>query len=221
MPKFKWSKWRILIPAFVAGFLAIMCAGPGTLLVPAAVKMTGSVVCRQGAEIEYRRVRYGYHRPGESAVEVRCVDRDGRHSEDVFGRAVLALFGVYFVLFFAPLLFLSLRVAEAPATSEQLPVLEPAAEREVRDLLAAGRKVDAIRRVRELTGAGLRQAKDYVELLSKADSPGGAHGPGRGLEAGQAEDAVNRLKSLKGMADSGLITQQEYEAKKGEILSGL
>jgi ribosomal protein L7/L12 len=38
-------------------------------------------------------------------------------------------------------------------------------EREVRMLLVNKRKIEAIRRVRELTGMGLKQAKDYVEAL--------------------------------------------------------
>jgi ribosomal protein L7/L12 len=38
-------------------------------------------------------------------------------------------------------------------------------EREVRILLADKHKIEAIRRVRELTGMGLKQAKDYVEAL--------------------------------------------------------
>ena len=38
-------------------------------------------------------------------------------------------------------------------------------EREVRVLLADKHKIEAIRRVRELTGMGLKQAKDYVEAL--------------------------------------------------------
>ena len=36
---------------------------------------------------------------------------------------------------------------------------------EVRRLLAAGNKIQAIKRVRELTGIGLKEAKDYVDSL--------------------------------------------------------
>jgi hypothetical protein len=38
-------------------------------------------------------------------------------------------------------------------------------ERDVRVLLADKRKIEAIRRVWEITGMGLKQAKDYVEAL--------------------------------------------------------
>lgn len=37
---------------------------------------------------------------------------------------------------------------------------------EVRSLVAQGRNIDAIKRVRELTGCGLREAKDYVDRLA-------------------------------------------------------
>jgi ribosomal protein L7/L12 len=36
---------------------------------------------------------------------------------------------------------------------------------EVQALLARGQKIEAIKRVRELTGWGLKEAKDYVERL--------------------------------------------------------
>jgi hypothetical protein len=36
---------------------------------------------------------------------------------------------------------------------------------DVQALLAQGKKLEAIKRVRELTGLGLKEAKDYVEQL--------------------------------------------------------
>lgn len=41
----------------------------------------------------------------------------------------------------------------------------PAPDDEIRQLLAAGNKIGAIKRVREVTGMGLKEAKDYVERL--------------------------------------------------------
>jgi ribosomal protein L7/L12 len=38
-------------------------------------------------------------------------------------------------------------------------------EEEIRQLVLAGKKVEAIKRVVELTGAGLRVSKDYVDNL--------------------------------------------------------
>ena len=39
------------------------------------------------------------------------------------------------------------------------------AEQELQELVARGNKIAAIKRVRELTGLGLKEAKDYVEAL--------------------------------------------------------
>lgn len=40
-------------------------------------------------------------------------------------------------------------------------------EWELRHLLAQGQKVEAVKRVTELTGAGLRVSKDYVDNLAR------------------------------------------------------
>src|SRR5262245_34604280 len=51
--------------------------------------------------------------------------------------------------------------------------LDPAAESELREMVARGQKIEAIKRVRELTGLGLKEAKDYVELLPRAATVAG------------------------------------------------
>ena len=40
-------------------------------------------------------------------------------------------------------------------------------ERELRRLVSTGKKVEAMKRVISLTGAGLRVSKDYVDTLAK------------------------------------------------------
>ena len=40
-------------------------------------------------------------------------------------------------------------------------------KRELRGLVASGKKVEAMKRVISLTGAGLRVSKDYVDKLAK------------------------------------------------------
>lgn len=47
-------------------------------------------------------------------------------------------------------------------------VLGEEGSREVDALLAAGQAIDAIKRVRELTGLGLKEAKDFVDALRRA-----------------------------------------------------
>jgi hypothetical protein len=45
--------------------------------------------------------------------------------------------------------------------------LPPNIEEELRHLVLTGKKVEAFKRVTELTGAGLRVSKDYVDSLAK------------------------------------------------------
>jgi hypothetical protein len=42
-------------------------------------------------------------------------------------------------------------------------------ERQLRRLVADGNKVEAVRQVTRLTGAGLRVSKDYVDSLARKD----------------------------------------------------
>ena len=48
--------------------------------------------------------------------------------------------------------------------------LPKAIERQLRQLIAEGNKVEAVRQVTKLTGAGLRVSKDYVDRLASKDS---------------------------------------------------
>jgi hypothetical protein len=86
---------------------AIMAAGPGTLLIPAAVRLTEPVVCAGNERIEYRRVRYSYHEPGESSLEVACLDRASGAERDAMFPAMATLFGIYFVVLFTVFLLLT------------------------------------------------------------------------------------------------------------------
>jgi hypothetical protein len=51
------------------------------------------------------------------------------------------------------------------------------ADREAAEFLRAGRKIEAIRAYRGLTGAGLAEAKEAVERLERGEG-GGTRGPG-------------------------------------------
>jgi hypothetical protein len=49
--------------------------------------------------------------------------------------------------------------------------LPKSVEKELCSLLGQGRKVEAVKRVTQLTGAGLRVSKDYVDNLAPKHSP--------------------------------------------------
>jgi len=50
-------------------------------------------------------------------------------------------------------------------------------EGQVRALIAQGRKVEAVKRVRETTGWGLKESKDYVDALSEVVQEVGRNDP--------------------------------------------
>ena len=58
----------------------------------------------------------------------------------------------------------AMEVAEAQARVRDL---DPALVESVSDLVAAGRKIEAIRELREATGIGLKEAKQTVEAMIK------------------------------------------------------
>jgi ribosomal protein L7/L12 len=61
-------------------------------------------------------------------------------------------------------------VQSVPTHLAPPPTASRAPDDEIRDLLAQGNKIQAIKRVREITGMGLKEAKDYVEALPQAPS---------------------------------------------------
>ena len=76
---------------------------------------------------------------------------------------------VYLGLVFiaAAVLFLALSFRQSPKSGD-LSRLTPEERKEVKRLLKRGKKTKAVKRVRELSGVGLLEAKTYVEALEKA-----------------------------------------------------
>ena len=99
---------------------------------------------------------------------------------------------------------------DPPRSSALGPRPTPAAlEAELRALLAAGRKIDAIKRAREATGLGLKEAKDLVEGVDAGGAlPAPRPAPGdAGLEAalrallagGRKIEAIKRAREATGL----------------------
>lgn len=83
---------------------------------------------------------------------------------------------------------------------------------EARLLMRQGRKIEAIKIVREKTGLGLKEAKDLVETPGWAETPGSPHAPGPPsveparmdeiqafIDAGQLIDAIKLYRELTGL----------------------
>jgi ribosomal protein L7/L12 len=79
--------------------------------------------------------------------------------------------------------------------------LDGAAVRDISDLLARDRTIEAIKRLREATGAGLREAKERVEAWDvSATTPPATTSPGLddlAVEARQVRDASGAIHAIK------------------------
>lgn len=105
----------------------------------------------------------------------------------------------------------------------------------IADLIAQGRKLEAIKELRELTGIGLKEAKEEIErlmaevdgreLTATAQLPVSGHGPEPGHEevaalarAGRKLEAIKLLRSQTGL---GLKEAKEaVEKMRGGRQSG-
>lgn len=59
------------------------------------------------------------------------------------------------------------RALPVPSVPAKTPGLDPASDPEIRRLVDAGELIEAIKRYRTRTGAGLKEAKDAIEGLTK------------------------------------------------------
>ena len=134
---------------------------------------------------------------------------------------------VLFVIGFVAVLLVILLVAWFRRSSttfvspgiEQSPVAQPSAElaSSAQSLLACGNKIAAIKLVRQQTGMGLKEAKDYVDALQRGTTPvtPTSNAPPVNLEAevrtllvqGNKIAAIKRARELTGW---GLKQAKDY-----------
>ena len=163
------KRWivRVFVPLTLALFAAVMCAGPGSVVVPATMQVTSPLVCPAGSALQ--QIEQPGNDNGEAIVYVslKCVGPAGASPASVTSVfAVLAV--IYFVIFaIAAVGAVAVFVRRVTSTSGRA-VRPLGAEdvRQVRARLAEGKKLEAIRLVQQLSGAGLAEAKKYVETLA-------------------------------------------------------
>jgi hypothetical protein len=210
----KFRTWRIVVPVLLAALGAFMCAGPGSIAVPSTLRLIENFACPRGAHAALPTVA---PEPAAQMQAVYCVGEGSAPQE-----ATLAFFGagasLYFLLLLVPLLALGLtvRFGGAPAPISPRP-LSRDAETELKRLIVEGRQLEAIKLVQSRLGTSRRWARDYVAELAKQPietPPAGAH-------ATPSVTVVERLKQLKELLETELISEEEYEAKRFDILEAL
>jgi len=183
----------IVVP--LALFIALMLASAGVAIWPRMAAPGAAIIC--GGEVIYESHGASY-RPGEYTITrtLYCqtaAGKEARRDEITFQAA-----GISFLLY-SVIVFLLLQF-----------VARPLLRRRVDRTLEAAR-----------TGAPGAAASlgGLLGRVARAAERGAAE------RAGQAEedsgDLAERLARLRALRDQGLITAQDYDAKKAEILSRL
>lgn len=181
----------------VSLFVGLMIATAGGAIYPPIVTVAAPLACK--GEVVTESHRYSY-KPGQQGVtrEIYCKEPNGERKEITF-----QVIGYAFLLYSGALFALGLGVV--------LPIL-----------WWLNRKTAGLEeRVVQTTANWREQAKQQspgaggsrVVIHVKDDLPGTVASPGA--------DLATRLEQLQQLLDKGLITQQDYETKKAELLSQL
>ena len=189
----------IILPS--ALFIALMLASAGVAIWPKLAAPGAAILC--GGEVVYESYGASY-RPGEYTVTRQIYCENGTGKDATRDEITFSAMGVSFLVYSAGIFLLLQFVAR------------PLAARRLRRKLAAlgiGTPApglnDILARVQQAAQRG--EADGHVRNVAADPS---------GTEAGGGDIAA-RLAQLKALRDQGLITAQDYEAKKAEILSGL
>jgi hypothetical protein len=90
-----------MLDLFIIAGVSIWLAGMALAIIlpakPSAVKIVEKLVCPRGSKMEVTTEVYSYHRPGQRAINVSCMDENG-NTHNINGKAVFALFMLFFVI---------------------------------------------------------------------------------------------------------------------------
>lgn len=209
----KFRSWRIVVPVLVAAFNAVMCAGPGSLAAPATLRWFERLICPSGQRIAYDYVETAGSAASPLTQFIYCESAAGQRTLSG-NRALSVMMGTYFALFLLPALAVGLTVQFGSGRRAPRP-LASETERAVRLLVSAGRPAEAAKLLREKTGGTPRWAREVIDRMAHTPEPTPAPA------APPPPSALDKLKQLKEMLDTSLITSKDYEAKKADILSQL
>ena len=211
----KFRTWRLVVPVLLAALGAFMCAGPGSLAVPSTLRLIENFACPKGAHAALPTVAPA---PTAQMQTVYCVGDEGSAPQEATYQFFGAGASLYFLLLLVPLLALGLtvRFGGAPAPISPRP-LSRDAEAELKRLIVEGRQLEAIKLVQSRLGTSRRWARDYVAELGKQP----IETPPADAARTPSVTVVERLKQLKELLETELISEEEYEAKRFDILEAL
>ena len=200
----------IILP--VSLFIALMIATAGFAVWPKLAAPGAAIVCGSG---EVVHESHEYRRPGEYMLMRSIQCRSGSGKQAAREEITMSAIGVSFLIY-AAVLFLLLQFVVRPLVARRL-------RRKMEMLGLSGGAGQRTRPGTPATPAGLG---GIIARVQEAVQRGEAEVRVRNvsLDLGGEEaggDIAARLAQLKALRDRGLITAQDYEAKKAEILAGL
>jgi hypothetical protein len=194
-----------------------LCAGPGSLAAPSTLQWFERLACPAGQTADYELVPAPGAVAGDLMRYTYCVDGAGQRTLAA-GRFFGVMFGVYFGALLVPALLLGLTMQVGGGQRAQPRPLGWEAEAEVRGLIAQGQHAKAVKLVQAKTGRSARRAEEFVKVM--ASRPELPEAPPKQSPA-PAASPLDRMKQLKALLDTGLISGKEFEAKKAEILEAM
>ena len=202
--------WLIVLP--VSLFIGLMIATAGMAIYPPVTAIATPLIC--SGEVVHQSQHYSYQ-PGQQGITRTILCRTGgakNQGEDITMQAVGMSFLLYSAIAFLLLFFIAMpllrrrfsRVIDSTRTFATNATTNAAGATaspvDLRAILA--RVAEAVER-----GDG--------KVVVRNMSFGAPDGPG------DDADAAERLGLLRELRDQGLISAEDYEAKKAEILSGI
>lgn len=181
----------LLVLLGVAAFCGIMVASAGGAIHPPLVERAAPYAC--DGTVERLSQNYSY-KPGQQGVShtIYCIAPDGTR-RDITLRAIGAASIYYGLYAFGGLILLGLLLALfRPRRTDSEIADANALASALRDKMAERLRTDA-------------------DIVRRPAAPSDAGG-------GSVEDRLRHLQSLR---DGGLISEEEYRAKRAEILGGL
>lgn len=228
---------------FLIGFIFLYALGGGFcgLFFPATVTPFMELTCPEGTTASAEQVRRSTGNGISISLRLDCegdAAASSRSSGAFWGRFLhqatiaLILMGVLWVWMRTPVWS---REPAPPPTPP--PGIHLEGDMTLRQLISAKRRLDAVKHVREMTGAGLKEAKDYVDWLSYqmrgdgiAANPVTTLTPQEKLDAaahdfevldaltnGQKINAIKRVRQLTGL---GLREAKDFvdALERGDIV---
>ena len=192
----------IVVPASL--FIALMIATAGFAIWPKLAAPGAAIVCG-GGEVVHEA--HEYRRPGEYMLMRQILCQSGSGKEATREEITLPAMAVSFLIY-AIVLFLLLQFAVRPLVARRLR----------RRMEALGLSGGAGRPGGPQARGGL---DDLLARVQEAAQRGEAEGRNHSVDEADGGDIAARLARLKSLRDRGLITAQDYETKKAEILAEL